>query len=446
MRSLFPPFSLVSLFVSLPLIVGFSLTFAGRDAAAADTAPARELTLDQALSMAKKSNRNLVAERARLVQAQVTVDRAWTVLFPTVAAQAKYARNNIEVGFPSPKLMRDLTIQPLNQLDAAVSFTLPLLVPAAYPGLKAVNMNERATQENVKVTENAILFGVAQAFYAAAIADEVQVARQSSVGVARATVSNAQTRFDAGSVTKVDVGRAQLALLRAEQAEREAKLASEQTYRALATLIQTDEPFRVRAASTPRNAEAAHASTEDLANVLSLRPEFRAIEAVIKAEEAEKRSHAWRWAPSLSGFGNARAFNYDNFIGARHSWVLGAQLDWVLYDGGVRDTQRRLAAAQAMESIARAEVLRDTIRDDLTNGRRQLETKNQAQQTFERAVELARETLELVRIQYEAGHSTQVDLLQAQDNLVAAQEALAQAHFDVAVADLSLRRAAGTFP
>jgi outer membrane protein TolC len=61
-------------------------------------------------------------------------------------------------------------------------------------------------------------------------------------------------------------------------------------------------------------------------------------------------------------------------------------------------------------------------------------------------VSLAQETLDLVRSQYEAGTVTQVDLLQAQDNLVAAQEALAQSHFDVAVADLTLRRAAGTFP
>ena len=61
-------------------------------------------------------------------------------------------------------------------------------------------------------------------------------------------------------------------------------------------------------------------------------------------------------------------------------------------------------------------------------------------------VELATETIELVRTQYEAGTVTQVDLLQAQDGLVGAQLSLVQAKFDVAVADLTLRRAAGTFP
>lgn len=423
-------------------------------ARAQDAAPPRELTLDEALARARKANRGLVAERARLEQAKAVVDKAWTVLFPTVSAQGKYQRNNVAVAFPKTdpvtQTMSWLRIQPLDQLDAIFSFSQPLLVPAAYPGLKAVEKTEEATRENVHATENAVLFGVAQTFYAAAVADEVLVARQSSIGVARATLENAKTRFSAGTVTKVDVDRAEVAFLRAEQGARESSLAREQTYRALATLIQLDQPFKVRVDSAATASEtvgrAAPSSENDLASALHLRPEFRALEAAAQAEEAEVRSHAWRWAPSLSGFGNARFFNYDNFASQRHSWALGAQLDWVIYDAGVRDTSRHLSAAQRAESVARAEVLRETIRDDLANGRRQVETKAQAQQTFARAVDLARETLELVRIQYEAGQVTQIDLLAAQDNLVAAEEALANAHFDLAVADLSFRRAAGRFP
>jgi len=82
----------------------------------------------------------------------------------------------------------------------------------------------------------------------------------------------------------------------------------------------------------------------------------------------------------------------------------------------------------------------------LANGHGLLETKRHAQKAAEHSVALALETLELVRTQYEAGHSAQIDLLQAQDGLVAAKEALAQSHFEVAVAELTLRRTAGVFP
>jgi outer membrane protein TolC len=411
----------------------------------------RELNLDQALAAARRSNHTVIAERSRLVSAQATVDKAWTVLFPTIAAQGKYTRNNIGFQFSLPDMatgtVSTLTIQPVNQLDGTLNATVPLLVPAAYPGLKAVNMNAKVTEENVRAAEESVLFGVAQTFYAAAIADEVLVARRSSIQVARATLENAKTRFSAGTVTKVDVDRAELAVLRAEQFERETKTAREQTYRALSTLIQEQQPFRVRVSPTVvAPASESIAASNDLSGTLHLRPEFRALEAMVAAEQAEQRSHAWRWAPSLSGFGLGRVFNYDNFARKSYSWAVGAQLDWVIYDAGVRDTQRRIAAAQAVEAQARAQVFSDSVRDDLVNSRRQLETKGQAQQTFERAVQLAHETIDLVRIQYEAGQATQIDLLQAQDNLVAAQEALAQAHFDVAVADLTLRRASGSFP
>jgi len=207
-------------------------------------------------------------------------------------------------------------------------------------------------------------------------------------------------------------------------------------------LIQLDRSFKVRPPAGPAAAEEAGG----LDSALKLRPEFRALELSTKAAEAQGRAQAWRWSPSLSAFGSLRAFNYDNFAREHHAWAVGLQLDWVLFDGGVRDVQRHVANAQAQESAALAAVLRDAIRDDLVNGQGFLETKRHAQSAAERQVALALETLDLVRTQYEAGHSAQIDLLQAQDGLVAAQEALAQAHFEVAVADLKLRRAAGTFP
>jgi outer membrane protein TolC len=242
-------------------------------------------------------------------------------------------------------------------------------------------------------------------------------------------------------VTKVDVDRAELALVRSQQAELEARYGQAQAYRALATLIQLDAPFTVRVAET-----SAAPGNEDLDSALHLRPELKALTFSAQSADAQRRAYGWRWAPTLSAFGKANIGNYIGFTGDKYAWSAGLQLDWTLYDGGVRDAQRHLAAAQAAEADARAAVLTDTIRDDLINGRSFLDTKHQAVQANQRAVSLAQETLDLVRSQYEAGTVTQVDLLQAQDNLVAAQEALAQSHFDVAVADLTLRRAAGTFP
>ncbi len=425
--------------------------------AAAATGTVTELTLDQALAMARKRNRSLVVERARLAQAQTSIEQAWAALFPTITAQGKYTHNDSEAKFRLAATMADpttmpptaavpaqvLTLQPQEQLDGNVSATMPLIAPAAYPALEAVKSNVHAAEANLEVSEDQVLFSVAQTFYAAGISDEVLVARRSNVSVAKVTLDNARTRKDAGTVTKVDVDRAELALVRAEQQEREAVTARDQTYRALATLIQAESPFHV-SISAPGAAYRVDNQSLDMA--LHLRPEFRAYEETARSADQQRRAYFWKWSPTLSAFGTARRFNYQTFTTKDYAWAVGVQLDWVIFDGGTRDAQRHLAAAQAEEAMARTEVLRDSINDDLANGSRSLETKQKAVETAERSVTLARETLDLVRTQYEAGSVTQVDLLQAQDSLVTVQESLAQAHYDVAIADLTVRRAVGTFP
>jgi len=430
-----------------------------RAPAAVDEAGVRQLTLDDALAMAKKRNWNLAAERQRVVQAQTEIDQAWAILLPTIAAQGKYTRNYKAINFPGPIVTDNagqpvldasgdaihapgILIQPLNQLDAVISFNAPLIVPAAFTGLQAVKANVHASEANYEAAEANVLYGVAQAFYGAAIADEVLSARHSSIEVTRATLANAKTRFAAGTVTKVDVDRAELAVLRAEQLEREARHGRNQAYRALATLIKIDGPFKIVLPPVP----TAPVAEPNLENALQLRPEFRALELTSYAADKQRVTDGLRWSPSISAFGNARRFNYDNFVRDHHSWAVGLQLDWVIFDGGNRDALRHQAAAQQAEADARAAALRDNIADDLVNQRSLLETKQHAVEAASRAVVLSQETIDLVRTQYEAGTVTQVDLLQAQDNLVAAQEALAQARFDVSVADLTLRRVAGTFP
>ncbi len=421
-------------------------------------APAgRLLTLDAALAAAKRANRTLAVEKARLAGARTNVEQAWAALFPIITAQGKYTHNyknatlNFGALFASLGLVpasanaslasEPVTILKQEQLDANIIATMPLIAPAAYPGLDAVKKGVRSSEANYEASESNVLLNVAQVFFLAAAADEVLVSRQSNINVSRATLENAKTRFAAGTVTKVDVDRAELAVVRAQQIALDAEYGRQQSYRALATLMQDDVPFKVVPPEVPLKTPV-----ETFEGALNRRAEFRALILTEESAEATGRAYGWRWSPQLSGFAKANVGNYKGFSGDKYAWAVGLQLDWTIFDGGTRDAQRHLAAAQAAQAEAQSQVLADNIRDDLQNGRVYLETKRAALLASLRAVTLAQETLELVRSQYEAGTVTQVDLLQAQDNLVSAQEALATARFDVSVADVNLRHAAGTFP
>ncbi|HZS41899.1 MAG TPA: TolC family protein [Polyangia bacterium] len=454
---------------------------AGTPAAAHAQAGARAISLDEALAMARLHNRDLRAARARLAQSATNIEQAWVALLPQVTAQGKYTHNYKEIdvnlaqatqpvfglanvikatsGNPAQngainQFTQDVAagiqaqpvpiINKLDQLDFALNAQIPLIVPSAYSALTGAKRTHGANQANYDVTEASLLYSVAQAYFAAAGADELVVARKNAIQVARETYDNARARFDAGVVNRVEVTRAEVALVRAEQTEAEAEDSAAQAYRGLGTLIGTHEEFRAVPSELP-TAEAPPAAVL-VDRALALRPDFLVLTRSIAAADDNARAGGLRWLPSLSAFGNVRAFNYQGFSGDFYSWAIGAQLDWTLYDGGARDAQRHLAWAQRQENEARLELLRDSITDDVVNTRRALTTKRRALDAARRSLELSRETLVLVRAQHDAGTAKQLDLLTAQDQLVDAEVAMAQARFDLALAALLLERNAGTFP
>ncbi len=132
-----------------------------------------------------------------------------------------------------------------------------------------------------------MLLNVAQVFFLAAAADEVLVSRQSNIEVSRATLENAKTRFAAGTVTKVDVDRAELALVRAEQIARDAEYARQQSYRALATLMQDDVAFKVVPPEVP-----LPTPVESFDAALNRRAEFRALILSEESADATRRAYA----------------------------------------------------------------------------------------------------------------------------------------------------------
>lgn len=417
--------------------------------------PGRALSIGEALSIAHKNNRDLAQAKARVAQAHAGVLQAWVALLPQVSAQGKYTHNYKEVelkfsdlstmfGLPPNAFGPNAIIQKQEQLDGSLIATVPLLVPWAYGALKAAQATENASKANSDVTDATVLYTAAQTYYACAGADEVVDARKHAVVLEQKALDNAKARLEAGVVNRVEVTRAELQLVRAKQAVLESEDAAAQSYRALGTILNMHEPVHVvESEETRPETQNVDALTEQ---GLRQRPEIPAIELTLRSYDLQRSSNAWKWAPTISAFGNARVFNYAGFSGDKYSWAVGLQLDWLLYDGGLRDGQRKLAIAQRDEQEAKLDLLRDQVRDDVYNADRNVRTKRSALDTAKRSVQLSKETLDLVQVQHDAGTATQLDLLQAQDNLVAAEVALAQARFDLSLGALSLERLSGAFP
>lgn len=443
--------------------------------AATARADGRVLTLDDAYVLARKNNHDLKAAHARIDQAEAQVILATAALLPKAQVQLKYTRNYKEAKLDlSSQLLpvtalagviqqttdspaqagaleayvnqlnstsiQSIVIQKANQLDFQLAGQVPIIAPAAYPALLASKRNVEAQTLNYAANEQALLAGVAQAFYAAAGVDELTQARINAVKVAEQTLKNAKARFDAGTVNRVEVTRAELAVVRAEQALTETRDLQKNAYQGLATLLLIDGDFRV----DPRESGAAVGDVQrQIDDAQKNRQEIRALDKTAQAARLQAMSSLMQWVPSVSGFGVVRAFNYRGFVGDPYQWLVGVQLDWT-FDGGFSYGQRRLQLAQAREAEERKQQVLHNIGDEVRTAARAVPTKRRAVEAAQRAVALSQETLNLVRVQHDAGTATQLDLLQAQDALVAAEVGLAQARFDVASAQVQLSRSAGT--
>lgn len=464
----------------------------------ASAAPAwaaeRDLTLEEALELANTRNASLASARTRVDAASASVRQAWASVLPQLTGQGKYTHNYREIAFdlsqqtrlsqaqvratqgavddiyarigatPPAAVAADLNelraaamapagpsgpiiIQKQEQLDAALTLVVPLVVPAAYPAISAAKGARTSAEANFMAQRAAILYSAAQAFFVAAGADEIVLARKSAIEVAKQTLKDATNRVQAGAANAVEQQRAELAMVRAEQALDDAVYARDQSYRALATIIELHEPFRVHPLeAVAKGGQMAPLGNDQVEYALKLRPEVIALEKGLDADRSQVTSYALKWAPTLSGFGNVRAFNYPGFAGDQYAWAVGVQLDWVLYDGGVRDAQRNLASSVVRDEEARLRLLKQTVSDEVANAHQALGTRDRALLAAERGVKLATKTLELVRVQQSAGAATQLDLLTAQDSLVASELAVAQARFELSLAQLTLERVSGRFP
>lgn len=405
-------------------------------ALSASTASAAPRTIDlaEALRVAEANNLDLKAATLRMERADLDVRQARVALMPNAGAQGKYTHNGFEAKLARPGGGEPVVIQQADAFDGSLRLSVPLVNAATWSNIDASKETVDAARSTFTATKTDLLLRVAQSFYAAAGADELLAARENAIALARQTLERAKARFEMGQTTQLDVSQAELALLRAETAADEGVQAQASAYRALGTLLQVNEPLRVKSDAIVASAAAARE-----------RAEVTALAKTITKAELQKETAHRGWLPTLSAFGLATMSNYAGFTGRNYAWSAGLQLDWSLFDGGLRNVQAASAESARSEAEVQLRLRTASIDDEVADARSLVETKGRSVVAADRAVALSGEALELARARYDAGKATQLDVLQAQDSLVQAQVTGARARFEVATATLAYERSIGVF-
>jgi outer membrane protein TolC len=409
----------------LPLALALAVAQASQDPAqppAAAPAPT-VLTLDDALRLARERNLDLRAAAARLRQAQQATWKAWAGYLPQVSARGTYTRNGEAVEIPFPVGLTNPTIAavpaqesqelefstipvvPRTQLQGQIDASQMLLSPALWFGIRAASRGVDVAELSTEGVRRDVLFGTAQAFYGvASLRRTVQISER-LLEIAQRQERDARVRYEAGTIAKVGLLRAEIDRARAEQDLRRARNSYQSARIGLATLLDRPVDFEVADPPEP-NLPPDGARLE--ADALRDRTDVRAARSSLDSAHAAHRAQIGNYFPDLAAFGRYQNADVAGLTG-QEAWAIGLSLQWTILDGGLREAELREASARVDEAEASLASAEARIRAEVRQALLDLESARANAAKAREQRDLAAENQRLVDVSFRAGAATSVE-------------------------------------
>ncbi len=421
----------------------------------------RPLSLADALNLTEQHNATILKAKQDLAATAGVAIQTRAVVVPKVRATSSYQvidRNSIDalpVGDLGVPGMPPFSITYADQgWSADVQ-----LVQSVYEGgalassLRTARLlNDQAVLQ-FQTTLADTLTDVRVAYYDVLLAAMQVEVEQASQKLLTNELEDTQRRYEAGTVPRFNVLRAEVELAngrpRLIRAENNHRLAKNR----LSNLLGFDLPRNVWEdipLHLSGQLEYAPYSVDLSAAIETALRQRTELAALRKAEslrdEAVTRARAG-YRPRLqvfAGYG-AHSSQFGDFVTRDlYGWSAGAQVTWDIFDGLL--TKGKVDEATALQVKARRD-LEDVTRRIELEVRARYSDFVEASQVLEsqrKVQEEAAEALRLAQSRMDAGTGTQLDVLGAQTSLTAARSTQVQALHDYAVAVARLERAIGS--
>jgi outer membrane protein TolC len=407
------------------------------------------ITIQDALRIASERNLDLQVLKAQLAQAEEISWKAWSGYLPRATLTGAWqGQREISADFspfagqPAGSVM--VTLQPGSVTQGQIEVSQTLLSASLIYGIRQAKATERAASLNIANGRRSLLFGVAGAYYGAAALKETLGVAERLLEIAQRQEKDARVRFQAGTIAKVGLLRAEIDRARAEQDLKRARNSYESQRVALATLLDRDASFDVTPPPPPPLADTPN--PEDLVKLaLDLRLDLKAARAQLDAARAYRSAAISRYIPNVGAFYRYQQQSSPSVFAAGENWQAGVGLQWPILDGGLRESDVRegnariaeaSAASRRAEAKARQEVVQALI--DLDSAR-----ANAAKAKEQR--DLAAENSRLVDVSYRAGAATAVELADATAALRTSEIGVVTEGLNAQLAALRVLLAVGEF-
>jgi len=414
----------------------------------------RPLSLVDTLNLAEVNNPNLKALAIQVEEAQSALRSRIALWYPQInlgagSFPAYSGGEQYSNGITGTGQERGLTLSNIWRMQADLEASWSLINPARNPQIAAARDQFEQAKNKYLIGLRDLRLQVAQSYFDLQQSDEQVRIGQESVRSSEVSLRDARARFQAGVATKLEVLQAETQLARDQQLLTNSLSAQSIARRSLAALLSlpqditptAKDPSRVFGTWLPTLQEsivAAYAFREELDQIIL---DISVANSNANAELAQVQP-LLNIVNTLSG---GRAAGYEFIVPSQAipnqlRWsvdnTVGLNVRWNLFDGGQAQALYRRQKQVAEESRYRFADRRDTIREEVEKSFYELEANNRNITTTSREVLSARESLRLARLRFQAGVTTQREVVDTQRDLTQAE-----VRYSNAIADYNKRLA-----
>jgi len=421
-----------------------ALTIAIPSSAAAQ----RALTLEEAVSMAKRNALVVIQAQGQSKSSSASTRAAYGAFLPSLNLTAgstrqftSGARTRVENG-----QVVTLPSTPWSS-NAGLSASMTLFAGGGRLfDLKQARAREKSAGVNETAAEFTAALNAKQAYYNVLAARESQVAAAAQLSQAEQQRKTAIARTNARVATRSDSLRAEILYRTAQLAVTEARISLDTSNASLTRAVASAEP--VTAAEETSGPLGLNLDDEALRALALNGPAVRQAQADLTAARAGTKSAWTDYLPSLNAsYSRTGSGSGDNpeFVGSQfgYSGQLRFSASLPVFD----QFQRELRVTQAKVGQENAEAtLRDARLGALESFTTQLGAFHSAQERVisqTATVEAAEEDLRVQQQRYAVGASTLLDVLTSQTQLNQARSDLIRARYDQRIAKAELEALVG---
>lgn len=324
-----------------------------------------------------------------------------------------------------------------------------IISPQLFQASKASKYVRERNNLNVESTKINTIVDVSKAYYDILTSEEQIKIISENIARLERQLTEATSRYEVGLVDKTDFKRAQISLNNAKASLKSAIENRKFKYDFLKSILNIPAQKNVSLSFANQSMESnILLDTAELLQVAN-RVEFKQIQNLQEIQKLNTQYQKWNFLPRLNAYANY-GLNYRNndFSNLYNDNIpssnVGLSLSVPIFQGGKR-----------IHEIRKSELQEDRLELDLQNLENQISAQYSAAMASYRAnmnewrnakgnMELSEEVYNTIKLQYDAGVKTYLELMTAETDLKTSQLNYLNALYAVLVSKLDIQKALGT--